>query len=454
MGGIAVIRISGTNAIIITDRIFYTANKKKLSEAKPNTAHYGTIADENGTPIDDVVVTLFIAPHSFTGEDTVEISCHGSIYIQQQIISLLLRAGCRLAQPGEFTRRAFTNGKLDLSQAEAVADLIASTSAASHRLAMQQMRGGFSRELIQLREKLLTFASLVELELDFSEEEVEFADREKLTDLASEIERVIKRLSDSFTLGNAIKNGVPTAIIGETNAGKSTLLNRLVKEDKAIVSDIHGTTRDVIEDTVVLQGITFRFIDTAGIRETHDAIENMGIERTFQKLDQAHIVIWLIDATGSTQDIEKIAGRVLPHCTDKRLIVAFNKIDKIGSATQQQLTDLYKRLTREKPNTSFIFLSASHDQNIDVLEKQLADTIQSTQTGENDIIVTNARHYEALLNAHDAILRTLNGLQSGLSGDFLAQDIRECMHYLGEITGQISTDEILGTIFSKFCIGK
>ena len=454
MGGIAVIRISGTNAIIITDRIFYTANKKKLSEAKPNTAHYGTIADENGTPIDDVVVTLFIAPHSFTGEDTVEISCHGSIYIQQQIISLLLRAGCRLAQPGEFTRRAFTNGKLDLSQAEAVADLIASTSAASHRLAMQQMRGGFSRELIQLREKLLTFASLVELELDFSEEEVEFADREKLTDLASEIERVIKRLSDSFTLGNAIKNGVPTAIIGETNAGKSTLLNRLVKEDKAIVSDIHGTTSDVIEDTVVLQGITFRFIDTAGIRETHDAIENMGIERTFQKLDQAHIVIWLIDATGSTQDIEKIAGRVLPHCTDKRLIVAFNKIDKIESATQQQLTDLYKRLTREKPNTSFIFLSASHDQNIDVLEKQLADTIQSTQTGENDIIVTNARHYAALLNAHDAILRTLNGLQSGLSGDFLAQDIRECMHYLGEITGQISTDEILGTIFSKFCIGK
>ena len=336
-----------------------------------------------------------------------------------------MRAGCRLAQPGEFTRRAFTNGKLDLSQAEAVADLIASTSAASHRLAMQQMRGGFSRELILLREKLLTFASLVELELDFSEEEVEFADREKLTDLASEIERVIKRLSDSFTLGNAIKNGVPTAIIGETNAGKSTLLNRLVKEDKAIVSDIHGTTRDVIEDTVVLQGITFRFIDTAGIRETHDAIENMGIERTFQKLDQAHIVIWLIDATGSTQDIEKIAGRVLPHCTDKRLIVAFNKVDKIESATQQQLTDLYKRLT-----------------------------VQSTQTGENDIIVTNARHYEALLNAHDAILRTLNGLQSGLSGDFLAQDIRECMHYLGEITGQISTDEILGTIFSKFCIGK
>ena len=251
------------------------------------------------------------------------------------------------------------------------------------------------------------------------------------------------------------KNDLPVvALVGYTNAGKSTLLNRLVKEDKAIVSDIHGTTRDVIEDTVVLQGITFRFIDTAGIRETHDAIENMGIERTFQKLDQAHIVIWLIDATGSTQDIEKIAGRVLPHCTDKRLIVAFNKIDKIGSATQQQLTDLYKRLTREKPNTSFIFLSASHDQNIDVLEKQLTDTIQSTQTGENDIIVTNARHYEALLNAHDAILRTLNGLQSGLSGDFLAQDIRECMHYLGEITGQISTDEILGTIFSKFCIGK
>ena len=453
-GGIGVVRISGTKEQVnIISQILFPQK-----ELKPRYAHLLSFKDSDGHLIDRAIVIRYVGPASYTGEDVLEIQAHGGPALQQVILERCLQAGreigLRTAEPGEFTKRAFLNNRMDLAQAEAVADLIASTSAASHRLAMQQMRGGFSRELIQLREKLLTFASLVELELDFSEEEVEFADREKLTDLASEIERVIKRLSDSFTLGNAIKNGVPTAIIGETNAGKSTLLNRLVKEDKAIVSDIHGTTRDVIEDTVVLQGITFRFIDTAGIRETHDAIENMGIERTFQKLDQAHIVIWLIDATGSTQDIEKIAGRVLPHCTDKRLIVAFNKIDKIGSATQQQLTDLYKRLTREKPNTSFIFLSASHDQNIDVLEKQLADTIQSTQTGENDIIVTNARHYEALLNAHDAILRTLNGLQSGLSGDFLAQDIRECMHYLGEITGQISTDEILGTIFSKFCIGK
>ncbi len=454
VGGIAVIRVSGSEAITITDRIFRSIRKHKLTDAQPNTAHYGSIINEAGETVDDVIATLFVAPHSFTGEDTVELSCHGSLYIQQQLIALLLRQGCRLAQPGEFTRRAFTNGKLDLSQAEAVADLIASTSAASHRLAIQQMRGGFSQELARLREQLLTFVSLIELELDFSEEEVEFADREKLTLLAQEIERVIKRLSDSFMLGNAIKNGVPTAIIGETNAGKSTLLNRLANEEKALVSDIHGTTRDVIEDTVALQGITFRFIDTAGIRDTHDTIESMGIERTFQKLDQATIVIWLIDATRSPQEIETVSQKILPRCQGKHLIVAFNKVDKIDGTTRKKLTEVYQHLTDGSDNTRMTFLSAAQGAHIDELEQLLVDAVNLPQTGENDIIVTNARHYEALMHAHTAILHTLDGLAQQLSGDFLAQDIRECMHYLGEITGQISTDEILGSIFSKFCIGK
>ncbi len=454
VGGIAVIRVSGVEAIDITGRIFRSIRAQRLADARPNTALYGTITDENSSTIDDVIATLFVAPHSFTGEDTVEISCHGSLYIQQQIIALLLRQGCRLAQPGEFTRRAFTNGKLDLSQAEAVADLIASTSAASHRLAIQQMRGGFSNELALLRERLLTFASLIELELDFSEEEVEFADREKLTQLAQEIEQKIHRLSDSFMLGNAIKNGVPTAIIGETNAGKSTLLNRLANEEKALVSDIHGTTRDVIEDTVALQGITFRFIDTAGIRETNDTIESMGIERTFRKLDQATIVIWLIDATRSTEEIENLSQQILPRCEGKHLIIAFNKEDKIDNTTRENLTYLYNQLVGELTNSTLLFISAGQGTHIDQLETALVNAVNMPQVGENDIIVTNARHYEALMHAHTAITRVLDGLATFLSGDFLAQDIRECMHYLGEITGQISTDEILGTIFSKFCIGK
>ena len=299
IGGIAVIRISGKDAVLITERVYKPVRKERLlTDQKPYTLSYGNIIDEKGMIIDEVMVARFVAPHSFTGEDTIEISCHGSLYIQQQIIALLIRNGCRSALPGEFTQRAFVNGKMDLSQAEAVADLIASTSASAHRLALNQMRGGFSNELAKLRTQLLDFASLIELELDFSEEEVEFADRSKLIDLALHIKMVICKLADSFKVGNAIKNGIPTAIIGETNAGKSTLLNCLLHEDRALVSDIHGTTRDVIEDTTVLQGITFRFIDTAGIRDTQDKIESMGIERTFRNLDQAVIILWMIDATG------------------------------------------------------------------------------------------------------------------------------------------------------------
>lgn len=341
---------------------------------------------------------------------------------------------------------------MDLSQAEAVADLIASTSASAHRLALNQMRGGFSNELAKLRTQLLDFASLIELELDFSEEEVEFADRSKLIDLALHIKMVICKLADSFKVGNAIKNGIPTAIIGETNAGKSTLLNCLLHEDRALVSDIHGTTRDVIEDTTVLQGITFRFIDTAGIRDTQDKIESMGIERTFRKLDQAVIILWMIDATGMNENIIRSAGRIIQHCEGKTLFVLLNKTDKLTGQECEEKRELVESLIPLKH--SILFISAKTNQGIDDLESQLVSVASLPETGTDDVIVTNARHYEALLHAQEAISRVLDGLHSGISGDFLAQDIRECMHYLGEITGQISTDEILGNIFSKFCIGK
>ena len=447
--GIAVIRISGTNAIIITDRIFYTANKKKLSEAKPNTAHYGTIADENGTPIDDVVVTLFIAPHSFTGEDTVEISCHGSIYIQQQIISLLLRAGCRLAQPGEFTRRAFTNGKLDLSQAEAVADLIASTSAASHRLAMQQMRGGFSRELIQLREKLLTFASLVELELDFGEEDVEFADRTQLLDVLSSVGQRVDRLIASFGLGNVLKNGVPVAIVGVPNVGKSTLLNTLLCEEKALVSDIAGTTRDVIEDTLNIDGVTFRFIDTAGIRRTDDPLESLGIERTFDRIGRASVILLLTDARDSVDDIYAQYAS-LSFKAGQRIALILNKCDCLPD---EELRQKRERLSSKIPHL-VLPLSAKRQINLDELTDFLKRSVDSETLNGDRIVVFNSRHHEILLRAREALQRAREGIESGLAGDLLAQDIREVLHCIGLITGEITTDDILGSIFSKFCIGK
>lgn len=449
VGGIAVVRVSGSEAVTLVAGAFRPASGASLGERPAGSATFGRWHGQDGSVTDEVIATLFRAPHSFTGEDTVEISCHGSLYIQQQLVRRLIDVGCRLAEPGEFTRRAFLNGKMDLSQAEAVADLIASTSAATHRLAMNQMRGDFSHRLMQLRERLLNFASLIELELDFSEEEVEFANRDLLAALADEIEGAIRQLADSFSVGNAIKNGIPTAIVGETNAGKSTLLNRLLHEERAIVSDIHGTTRDVIEDTVVLGGLTFRFIDTAGIRQTTDQIENLGIERTFRKLDQASIVLWLIDSTTPLDETEDLARRIVPRCEDKQLILLFNKTDQLTPEKQQALTGLL-------PHTGVkrLFISAANDPDLSPLEQLLLQAAQLPETGLNDVIVTNARHYEALQNAHAAILRVQQGLANRISGDFMAQDIRECMHYIGEITGQISTDEILGTIFGRFCIGK
>lgn len=448
-GGIAVIRVSGKEAVEKVTPLFHSKNGHLLADQPPYTLSFGLITGRNGETIDEVLVSRFIAPHSFTGEDTLEITCHGSLYIQQEIIRLLIGNGCRVALPGEFTRRAFLNGKMDLSQAEAVADLIASGSAASHRLALNQMRGGFSRELAALRAQLLDFASLIELELDFSEEDVEFADRSRLQELAGSIEQVIRRLTDSFRVGNAIKNGIPVAIIGETNAGKSTLLNRLLHEDRAIVSEIHGTTRDSIEDTVDIGGITFRFIDTAGIRDTADKIENMGIELTYRKLGQASVVLWIIDAARPVAETEKIAPDILARSENKKLILIFNKSDLIGEKQKTRWKDWAGTRTAD-----YLFISARENQNLPALEQKLIAAARLPETGTNDVIITNARHYEALQKAHDAVLRICNGLTTGLSGDFLSQDIRECMHYLGEITGEISTDEILGNIFGKFCIGK
>lgn len=448
MGALAIIRLSGEGCISLTDKIFKSPSGKKLTEASANTIHFGRIIDKNEV-LDEVLVSLFHAPHSFTGEESVEISCHGSVYIQQKLLELFITKGARLAQAGEFTQRAFKNGKFDLSQAEAVADLISSESKASHRVAMNQMRGGFAKKLGDLREKLLNFASLIELELDFSEEDVEFANRDHLSDLISIIEIEIVRLADSFKVGNAIKSGIPVAIIGETNVGKSTLLNLLLNEDKAIVSDIHGTTRDVIEDVVNINGVTFRFIDTAGIRQTSDVIESLGIERTYQKINQASIVIWMIDMTTSIEKIESLANQIILKLKDKQVIILFNKADLISASQQEEFNSILPELDAKR-----LFISAKEQLNTNQLQELLVSTAAIPSIGEEDVIVTNMRHYEALKKAEDAIIRVREGIESDITHDFLAQDIRECMFYLGEITGHISTDEILGNIFSKFCIGK
>lgn len=451
VGGIAVIRLSGQKAVAITEEVFISPNQeKKLADQPANTLHFGTIRTGEKI-IDEVVVSLFRAPHSFTGEDVVEISCHGSQYIQQAILELLLSKGARMAGPGEFTQRAFLNGKMDLSQAEAVADLIASTSAASHKLALNQMRGGFSQELIKLRGELLSFVSLIELELDFSEEDVEFADRTQLLELATRIEEMIGKLADSFKLGNVIKNGIPVTIAGETNVGKSTLLNALLNDERAIVSEIEGTTRDVIEDVINIRGVSFRFIDTAGIRTTADKIESMGIERTYQKIKQASIVLLLLDLTREPEKYLQNLEDVRQHISQQNLIIVGNKADQVDEGVvRKMLMDITLA-----DNEDMVFISAKMGHNIDSLKSLLLETVNlSRLNSEEDVIVTNARHYEALTQAREAIQRVLDGIENGITGDFLSQDIRECMHYLGLITGEISTDEVLGNIFRNFCIGK
>lgn len=451
-GAIGTIRVSGPQAIEITSRLFTPIQGKPLAERKPYTLTFGKIISPQGEIIDEVLVALFRAPHSYTGEDSTEIMCHGSSYILQQVVQLLILGGCRSALPGEYTQRAFLNGKMDLSQAEAVADLIASSSAATHRLAMSQMRGGFSKELSELRNQLLHFTSLMELELDFSDhEELEFANRDELNALAAHIEQVIARLAHSFSVGNAIKNGIPVAIIGETNAGKSTLLNALLNEERAIVSDIHGTTRDVIEDTINLQGITFRFIDTAGIRQTTDTIESLGIERTFQKMDQAHIILWMIDSTDVKVRFEELKAEILPHCEGKKLIILFNKSDLLLTIQKEELSAMFADIEVEK-----LFISAKKRENIATLEDKLVQAADLSQINQNDIIITNARHYEALVRALDSIHRVQEGLQIGLSGDLVSEDLRQCIHELGEIVaeGGITSEETLQNIFKNFCIGK
>ena len=451
-GAIGSIRVSGPEAITITGRIFTPAKSGKLlNEQKPYTLTFGRIY--NGEEmIDEVLVSLFRAPHSYTGEDSTEITCHGSSYILQQVMQLLIKNGCRMAQPGEYTQRAFLNGKMNLSQAEAVADLIASSSAATHRLALSQMRGGFSKELTTLREKLLNFTSMIELELDFSEEDVEFADRSALRRLADEIEEVIARLANSFSVGNVIKNGVPVAIIGETNAGKSTLLNVLLNEDKAIVSDIHGTTRDVIEDTVNIGGITFRFIDTAGIRETSDTIESLGIERTFQKLDQAEIVLWMIDSADAISQLTLLSDKILPRCEHKQLILVFNKVELINETQKNELVSQFSEHIGSEIES--IFISAKQRLHTDELQQRLVAAAHLPTVTQNDVIVTNVRHYEALTRALDAIHRVQEGLDANISGDFLSQDIRECIFHLSDIAGEVTNDMVLQNIFAHFCIGK
>lgn len=438
VSALAVIRLSGKEAIDLTAKVF---KGKDLAKQATHTVHLGTIHDQ-GRPIDEVLITLFREPNSFTKENSVEISCHGSMVIVKEIIKVLLKNGARLAEPGEYTKRAFLNGRFDLAQAEAVADLIHAETDNARQAALNQMRGGFSKEIDRLRDELIHFASLIELELDFGEEDVEFAKRDDLKNLILQIQGYLETLIRSFDLGNVIKNGIPTVIAGKPNAGKSTLLNALLNEEKAIVSEIAGTTRDVIEDEIILDGVAFRFIDTAGLRETSDRIESIGVERTRDRMKKAALILYLVDLTNtSTEEVDTQLDEL--KTLGKPFIAIGNKMDKASPA-----------LMKELEAKGFTFISASEKTNLAALKENILHHFQIKQVKQGDVLVTNLRHYEQLKSTHEALDRVLAGMASGITGDFLAMDIRQALHYLGEITGTITTDDLLANIFSKFCIGK
>ncbi len=452
-GAIGIIRVSGSEAIIISEQVFNTKSKKALSTLNSHTVHLGEISDGERI-IDEALATIFKGQRSYTGEPTVEFSCHGSHFILTEVIQLLINKGCRVANAGEFTMRAFLNGKMDLSQAEAVADLIASDNAASHQLAMQQMRGGFTNQLKTLRQKLLDFASLIELELDFSEEDVEFANREQFKGLVTKIEKTLKQLIDSFAVGNVLKKGIPVAIVGEPNVGKSTLLNAFLNEERAIVSDIAGTTRDTIEDEIAINGIGFRFIDTAGIRETQDQIEGLGIQRTFEKIKQSQIVIRLIDslklfendkAEINLENLKKEINDLQLKFPDQAFILIANKVDQLSINQKELILTFF-------PNIKFI--AAKQNLGIENLKQSLVDLVDTGALHSQDAIVTNARHYSALQAALKEINEVQQGLNEGLTTDLLAIDVRQALYHFGEITGEVTNDELLGNIFANFCIGK
>lgn len=455
-GAIGIIRISGPMAINIADRIFRPVGSTlSLSERKAYTLAFGNIVNANNDVVDEVLVSIFRAPHSYTGENSVEISCHGSAYVLQQVMLLLTENGCSPAGPGEFTQRAFLNGKMDLSQAEAVADLISSTNKATHDMAMSQLKGHFSNELADLRAHLLKLTSLLELELDFSDhEELEFADRSELYTLANDIHKRLLSLARSFEVGNALKNGIPVAIVGNTNVGKSTLLNHLLHEEKAIVSDVHGTTRDFIEDTTIINGIQFRFVDTAGIRKTDDVVENIGIERTYQKMQEAKIVLWLIDKQPSDSEIDDIKTRV----AGKKLIIVRNKMDLTNSSLNNSSSaqPTIQNSNFNIQNSSSVDISAKYGTNISKLEQLIVEAANIPQLSESDIVITSVRHYSALLHADESLQRVIDSMNLGLSGDLLAENLRMVIDYLAEITGEerITPQETLQNIFTHFCVGK